>query len=191
MPSPHRILLKTAFACYALALIPAAQAHDGKPDAPEPAEAVITPAQTTLPVSPPSGKTADRVPDSGKPAPDNRDAKTWFHLGMMAKNGYGVPADPAMAGEYFEKAAEQGYKPAIYQLALMQFSGTYGPQDKAAAIGLFGKLAGDGFAHAQDPLGYLPLKGDGIPPNPVEAKSWFEKAAAQNDVRATASVAWL
>lgn len=153
----RKIHMKAAFACCAfLIALPFSASHAGNivhsglPGAP-----VIVGTENR---KPPETVSENNVPEAARSPVDQNDAKTQFHLGLMSKNGYGVPVDPVKAREWFAKAAGQNYQPAQYQLALMQFSGTGGTENKSAAIEQFKKLASEGYAPAQYTLGYLNRK---------------------------------
>ena len=61
------------------------------------------------------------------------DARAAYRLGLMARNGDGMPADPARAVKLLTLAAEGGVPAAMFVLANMLAAGEGGPRDEAAA----------------------------------------------------------
>ena len=73
----------------------------------------------------------------------------FFHFNTPKHyNQLGVKAaDDNLAFKYFEKAAEQGYAPAIYNLAIYYKFGKGVPQNCEKAFELFTKAAEQGYAN--------------------------------------------
>ena len=59
----------------------------------------------------------------------------------MYYNSEGVPQDYIKAAELFQKAANQGYAAAQYNLGVMYYNGEGVPQDYVKAAELFQKAA--------------------------------------------------
>ncbi len=87
----------------------------------------------------------------------------------MYDNGQGVPQDYAMAVKWSRKAADQGYAPAQYALALMYGDGQGVPKDYAAD---------QGYAKAQNNLGVMYEDGRGVTQDYVQAHMWYNLVAA-------------
>lgn len=49
--------------------------------------------------------------------------ESWFHLGVMHLNGWGVQANPTQALYYFSLAAKLGHVLAQYNLAMLHLQG--------------------------------------------------------------------
>ena len=49
--------------------------------------------------------------------------EAWFHLGVLHLRGWGTPASPTSALNYFNLAAKMGHLLAQYNLAMMHLSG--------------------------------------------------------------------
>lgn len=61
------------------------------------------------------------------------DAKAAYRLGLMVRNGEGMPADPARAAALLTEAARGGVPAAMFVLANMLAAGEGGPRDETAA----------------------------------------------------------
>ncbi len=79
----------------------------------------------------------------------------------------------------YRKAAERGYPPAQYGLALAYANGQGVSQDYAQAIGWYRTSAEQGYAPAQYGLGVAYANGEGVPKNYVQAVGWFRTSAEQ------------
>ncbi len=49
--------------------------------------------------------------------------ESWFHLGVMHLNGWGVKADAGQALKYFTLASKLGHVLAQYNLAMLHLQG--------------------------------------------------------------------
>ena len=104
-------------------------------------------------------------------------------LGIMKRNGWGEPMDPAGGLQKIRLAADRGDAVAQRIVGFAYDNGEDGlPHDTSEAVALFQKAAMQGDARAQRLLGIHLKAGDGIAADPVAALDWFEKAAAQGDV---------
>ena len=83
------------------------------------------------------------------------DAAAQLFLGILYKDGQGVPQDYAQAAIWFRKAAEQGDAGAQFMLGASYANGKGVPQDYAQAAVWFRKAAEQGNATAQILLGIL------------------------------------
>jgi len=107
-----------------------------------------------------------------------------YKLGMMYRNGEGVPKDAAKAVEWYQKAAAQGDAAAQLNLGWMYGYGDGVPKDAAKAVEWYQKAAAQGDAGAQVNLGSMYANGEGVPKDAAKAVEWSQKAAAQGDADA-------
>ena len=112
------------------------------------------------------------------------DATAQSGMGIMYRNGDGVPMNDATAVKWLTKAAEQGYAEAQYNLGVMYRNGWGVPQDDATAVKWYTKAAEQGVASAQENLAFMYAKGEGVPQDNVMAYMWWNLAAAQGDENA-------
>ena len=118
---------------------------------------------------------------------------------LVAKAAKGVPAAQFMLGivleerqppeyerarSYIEKAAAQGYVPAMSRLAVFYERGRGGPADPAKAFAWAMKAAQAGDSDAQMFVGGSYLDGKGVAKDSRQAVEWLEKAGAQGDSNA-------
>ena len=88
--------------------------------------------------------------DSERKAAEQGDASAQYNLGVMYRDGNGVPKDLAKAVEWFRKAAEQGYPNAQYNLGVMYQDGDGVPRDLVQAHKWFSLAAASGSEGAPD-----------------------------------------
>jgi hypothetical protein len=112
------------------------------------------------------------------------DAAAQYNLGLMYRNGEGVPQSDADAVEWYRKAAEQGLAAAQCNLGLMYYLGNGVPESYADAVEWYRKAAEQGYARAQYKLGCMYLYGKGVPQSDADAVEWYSKAAEQGDADA-------
>jgi uncharacterized protein len=60
-------------------------------------------------------------------------AEAWFNLGILAEDGLGQPADPALALERYRRGAEAGSVKAQYRLGLLYLDGRLTEADPVQA----------------------------------------------------------
>lgn len=77
------------------------------------------------------------------------------------------------------RAAERGYAPAQFSLALMYDSGQGVPRDRTKAAKWLRKAAEQEHVEAQYNLACMYDSGEGVPQDYAEAATWFRKAAEQ------------
>lgn len=103
-------------------------------------------------------------------------------LGVMYEEGNeGMPQDFKQALVWYQKAANQGFPKAQYNLALLYEDGRGMPQDYRKAGIWYQKAAAAGFAEAQNNLGVLHILGQGVQKDPKRAKALFQQAARQGN----------
>jgi TPR repeat protein len=75
-----------------------------------------------------------------------------INLGVMYKNGKGVPQNHQKAVKWYRKAAEQGLAPAQFYLGASYHNGEGVPQNRQEAVKWYRKAAEQGIAEAQSML---------------------------------------
>ena len=90
-----------------------------------------------------------------RPLAEQGDADAQYFLGVMYKNGQGVPQDYAESVKWYRLAAEQGDADAQYNLGVTYKNGEGVPQDYAEAIKWYRLAADQGDADAQYNLGVM------------------------------------
>lgn len=100
-------------------------------------------------------------------------------LGVLAKQGRGLPQSDEVAAGWMKKAAAAGNVPAEVEYAIMLFNGTGVAKDEAAAAKLFLRAAWQGNPIAQNRLARLYQFGLGIAPDRIEAAAWHLAARSQ------------
>jgi hypothetical protein len=100
------------------------------------------------------------------------------HLGRLYLHGEGVQQNSQKGLELCAQAAEQGSIPAMLQIA--DFNLALNTQESnASALHWYSNAASYRSAHAQFKIGLMLRDGQGLKQDPLEAREWFEKAAAQ------------
>jgi len=114
-----------------------------------------------------------------RPLAEQGYADAQSNLGLMYRNGHGVPQDFAEALRWYRLAAEQGNYGAQFNLGLMYANGQGVPQDDAEAVRWYRLAAEQGHAAAQSNLGLMYDTGRGVPQDDAEAVRWYRLAAEQ------------
>ncbi len=83
-----------------------------------------------------------------RPLAEQGNADAQFYLGVMYRDGQGVPQNDAEAVQWYRKAAEQGDASAQYKLGIGYGKGQGVPQDDAEAAKWYRKAAEQGDALA-------------------------------------------
>jgi len=115
------------------------------------------------------------------------DARAQFNLGTLYDEGRGVAPNPALAREWWRKAAAQDMPEALHNLAVDALFGAAGSGDAAAqekALRDLARAAELGSRRSQYVLGKIYLHGRNVPADPVKGRYWIEKAANQGFDRA-------
>jgi TPR repeat protein len=106
------------------------------------------------------------------------DAHAQHGLGMLYELGQGVPyADPKAASEWYQKAADQNFAPAINNLARLYADGRGVKQDVPKAIELWSKAAEAGNVTARFNLGLQYAAGIGVKKDMKKAAEHLLQAA--------------
>lgn len=100
-------------------------------------------------------------------------------LGILAKQGRGLPQSDATAAQWMAKAAAAGHAAGEVEYAIMLFNGTGVARDEAAAAQLFLRAAGQGNPIAQNRIARLYEAGRGVGKDTIEAAAWHLAARAQ------------
>ena len=113
------------------------------------------------------------------PLAEQGDAGAQYNLGLMYRNGQGVPQDYKTAVKWYTLAAEQGIALAQNVLGEIYFKGQRGiPQNYSAAFAWHKRAADNGVVDSWAHLGYIYLKGLGAIQDYVTAHMWFNIAAS-------------
>ena len=115
------------------------------------------------------------------PLAEAGDANAQYNLGVMYRQGYGVPQDYAEAVRWYRLAADQGYAFAQYNLGNMYRRGDGVPQDYAEAVKWYRLAADQGDAEAQNNLGLMYELGEGVLQDNVMAHMWYNIASANGN----------
>ena len=102
-----------------------------------------------------------------------------YNLGVMFRNGYGVPVDYKTAVRWYRLAAEQGYDIAQSNLGFMYYKGYGVPVDYKTAVRWYRLAVEQEFYIAQNNLGLMYEKGYGVPEDYKTAVKWYRLAAEQ------------
>jgi TPR repeat protein len=102
-----------------------------------------------------------------------------YSLGVLAKQGRGMPASEEVAARWMKQAAEAGNVPGEVEYAIMLFNGTGVEKSETAAASLFRRAAWQGNPIAQNRLAKLYQFGLGIAPDTIEAAAWHLAARSQ------------
>jgi len=89
-----------------------------------------------------------------------------------------VPRNPAVAAEWYRKAAEAGEPAGEFNLGDLYLQGEGVPQNDSSALEWFEKAAAQGHRRAQAMMGFLYAAGRGVPKDLEAAYAWT--AAAQS-----------
>ncbi len=121
-----------------------------------------------------------------QPLADEGNVEAMFCVGQMYANGFGVAMDDANAMKWFGLAAGEGHPEALYRLAVMHANGWGVPMNDAAAAGFYRLAAGFGYIPAQSAMGYCYKHGAGVDKDLEQAYMWFDVAAHNGDISASA-----
>ena len=107
-----------------------------------------------------------------------------FNMGQAYKLGRGVTADPAVARDYYRKAAAKGHLPAQANLGISLFQ----TGEKPEAVRWLRQAADRGDARAQYVLGIAAYNGDGLPRNPGLGYGYLLRSSASGLAQATTAL---
>ena len=127
------------------------------------------------------GRTDEGVSLIRKSANQNQPAAQ-YRLAKLYEIGEGVSQDSEMARQLTERAARNGNRIAMHDLALYYAEGRGGVEaDLPTAAKWFEKAAERGVVDSQFNLGVLFESGQGMPKNVTDAFVWYSIAASQGD----------
>ncbi len=115
------------------------------------------------------------------PLAEAGDSSVQHNLGLMYKDGRGVPQDYAEAVKWYRLAAEQGLASAQNNLGVMYEFGNGVLQNYAEAVKWYRLAAEQGLASAQNNLGAMYEFGNGVLQDNVMAHMWYNIASANGD----------
>jgi localization factor PodJL len=111
-----------------------------------------------------------------------------FYLGKLYEGGEaGLHKDLAQARQWTERAAQNGDRKAMHNLALYYFEGTGGPKNATAAAQWFRRASDLGLLDSQYNLARLYEEGFGVGRNTAEAYKWYLIAGRNGDVESRKS----
>ncbi|MEE2933563.1 MAG: tetratricopeptide repeat protein [Pseudomonadota bacterium] len=116
-----------------------------------------------------------------KPLAKQGHAKSQYNLGVMYRDGQGVPKNYKTAAKWYTLAAKQGYANAQYSLGLRYDKGQGVPQDDKTAVKWYKLAAEQGFANAQTNMGMMYGLGKGVIRDWVYAHMWGNIAASNGN----------
>ena len=114
-------------------------------------------------------------------------ARAKFNLGVLYRDGLGVPQDDAESLKWFRTAAEQGDADGQALLGFLYEIGLGVPQEDAEAVKWYRLAAEQGDTTAQYNLGVMYANGQGVPSDNVLAHMWWDIAASSDDENAPKS----
>lgn len=121
--------------------------------------------------------------DMALAAAETGDPKMQTRVATAYLEGKDAPRDPEKAIYWLNKASEQGYSEASFQLSYIYFGSAY-PQykDQQMMLLYLQKAAEQGEGMAQSMIGAMYTNGtNGYPKDPKLAAKWFLKACENND----------
>lgn len=110
-------------------------------------------------------------------------SRAQYTFARMCEAGLGVEQNFDLAREYYNKARDSGYEPAVCDLAKMLIEGRGGPVNVEEAIRLYMRAGAQSFAVANYNLGSIYAKGEIVPADAGLSRHYYEKAARQGNDR--------
>jgi len=111
-----------------------------------------------------------------------------YNLGVMFREGRGVPQSDVEAVRWYRKAADQGHPYAQHNLAVSYNDGDGVAQSYVEAVRWYRKAADQGHVHAQFNMGVMFRDGSGVAQSDTEAVRWHRRAADQDHAGAQYSL---
>ena len=117
-----------------------------------------------------------------KAAAEKGNAEAANAIGELYLSGQGVTPSAPEAARWFQQAADASLPLAMVNLGILLMQGAEGVQaDPDKSQFLIRAAAEEGFAPAQAIMGKQAEKNGNDDGDPVEARAWYEKAAAQEN----------
>lgn len=113
------------------------------------------------------------------------------NLGVMHRDGIGVPKDLQKAIALFQKGTDLNDSRSQYMLGYMYLEGLGVPVDTAKSLDLWKRSAEGGDDTAQYEIGRAYLNGNGIPKDVGKASEWYLKSAVQGNTQAQHLIGWM
>ena len=114
-----------------------------------------------------------------RPLAEQGEAHAQHNLGVMYRDGQGVPLDHAKAVYWYTRAAEQGHADAQTSLGIMYYDGLGVSRNYAEAAKWFQLAAEQGHALAQNNLGVMYALGNGVLRDFLQIHMWFGLAVSR------------
>jgi hypothetical protein len=114
-----------------------------------------------------------------RPLAEQGNASAQFGLGLAYDRGRGVPEDPALAAQWYARAAQWGLPEANFNLGNLYLSGRGVTRDEREAARLFERAARRGMPEAQFNLGFAYETGAGVARDLPRAAAWYAQAGAR------------
>ena len=111
-------------------------------------------------------------------------APAQFRLGLMHLNGFGVPQNLPLAGQWLIKAAQQDDVAGQYTLALLYSKGIGVERDRAQALYWLERLALQNYAPAQFEVGMMYANGVGTQRDDAAAVKWLRQGGENQHPKA-------
>ncbi len=126
------------------------------------------------------------VSSSDKKDADNSDINPMRSLGACSEHRKGLAktTTTSTAFELYQKAADRGHVPAMFNLGVCYANGTGVAMDKSKAVEWYQKAADGGNFAAMTNLGSCYEKGTGLARNISKAVKWYKKAADGGNIDA-------
>jgi tetratricopeptide (TPR) repeat protein len=105
-------------------------------------------------------------------------------LGVLYRDGTGLPKDPSQAMSWFRKAADLGDVDALYAIGNLYSDGIGVAKDEVAAVEWYRKGAAQGDKDPMTELGACYWSGKGVDKSAREAINWWKQAAEKGDENA-------
>jgi TPR repeat protein len=93
----------------------------------------------------------------------------------MHSQGQGFDQDDVEAANWYMLAADEGYIPAQWRLAILHYHGSGVPQDYKKALDLYTTVAQSGDPYAQKMIGTMYSNGLGVQQDRIKAHMWFQR----------------
>jgi len=107
-----------------------------------------------------------------------------YYMGLIFEKGLGFPANPSIAVQWYERAAEQGHADSQNNLGVMYLNGPAAIRNPQKALEWLEKAAGQGSLAAQMNLAYAYLNGVGLAIDYPKAIKWYGMAAQRDHAAA-------
>jgi TPR repeat protein len=115
-------------------------------------------------------------------------AQAEYIMGVLYERGRGVEADPALAADWYRKAARQGHGRAQTNLGALYQKGKGVPRDREKALYWYRLAAKQGLSKAQYNLGLMFATRDPKTRDLQKTLYWFTEAAKRGHAQAQANL---